>query len=306
MGRQLSRWARSVGIAAVAVGLVTGCTGGVGPSVVPSPSTSESGAPGAPVPAYRLRATTIQPIPPIDRFAWLPMTTITGDGQVVAGGPVPAIYPGPLLPNLQARPISDAGFAKIVERGRALGMFSGSGDFVPPDAMPGASLGRIEIVVDGVRHDLKGDPTRVIVCVTTPCDPAPGTPEAFGAFWQSLVDLTWLAGDLGREAPYAADAYAVLVGVQVQDDPLIRPGLAPWPLDEPIATFGKPVGATPSPRCGTIRGADAATVTPAFEGANQLTRWVDPGGDRADATAIQVRPMVPGEDVCLEVFGLTE
>ena len=26
--------------------------------------------------------------------------------------------------------------------------------------------------------------------------------------------------------------------------------------------------------------------------------------DRADATAIQVRPMVPGEDACFELFGL--
>ena len=59
-------------------------------------------------------------------------------------------------------------------------------------------------------------------------------------------------------------------------------------------------------RCGTVRGPDAATLRPSLEGANQLTRWVDKDGDRADATAIQVRPMVPGEDVCLEIFGLSE
>ena len=73
----------------------------------------------------------------------------------------------------------------------------------------------------------------------------------------------------------------------------------------PIATLGKPIGAAPDPRCGTVRGADAATLRPSLEGANQLTRWVDQGADRANATAIQVRPMVPGEDVCLEVFGLS-
>ena len=185
-------------------------------------------------------------------------------------------------------------------------MFTGSGNFVPPDAMPGASLGRIEIVVDGVLHDLTGDPSRVMVCVTTPCDPAPGTPEAFGAFWASLSDMTWLAGDLGQEAPYVADSYALLVGVEPVDDPAIRPAVAIWPLEQPIATLGKPVGSAPTPRCGTVRGADAATLRPSLESANQLTRWVDEGADRADATPLQVRPMVPGEDVCLEVFGLSE
>jgi hypothetical protein len=299
MGRRVSRWA---GTLAAAV-LVAACTGATSSSAPPTPSASPA---GSAVPAYRLRATTTQAIPPINRFGLLPMVTITGDNRVVVAGPQIMIYPGPLLPNLQARPLTDAGFAKIVDHGRALGMFSGSGDFVPPDVMPGALLGRVEIVVDGVLHDLTGDPSRVMVCITTPCDPEPGSPEAFGAFWSSLSDLTWLAGDLGKEVPYVADAYAVLAGVQVVDDPAIRPGVAIWPLEQPIATLGKPVGSDPTPRCGTVRGADAATLRPSLEKANQLTRWVDEGADRADATAIQVRPMVPGEDVCLEVFGLSE
>jgi hypothetical protein len=305
MGRRISRWAVTLAMAM----FVAACTGAASssapptPSAPPAPSASPSGPAAS---AYRLRATTTQAIPPINRFGVLPMVTITGDNQVVVAGPQIMIYPGPLLPNLQARPITDAGFAKIVERGQTLGMFSGSGNFVPPDVMPGASLGRIEIVVDGVLHDLTGDPSRVMVCVTTPCDPAPGTPEAFGAFWASLSDLTWLAGDLGQEAPYVAESYALLIGVEPVDDPAIRPAVAIWPLEQPIATLGKPVRSAPTPRCGTVRGADAATLRPSLESANQLTRWVDEGADRADATPLQVRPMVPGEDVCLEVFGLSE
>jgi len=299
MARRFSRWTIMVAMAM----LVAACTGAASPSAPPSPSGSAAG-PAAP--AYRLRATTTQAIPPINRFGLLPMVTITGDNQVVVAGPQIMIYPGPLLPNLQARPITDAGFEKIVQRGRDLGMFTGSGDFTPPDVMPGASLGRIEIVVDGVLHDLSGDPSRVIVCVTTPCDPAPGTPEAFGAFWASLSDLTWLTGDLGQEAPYVADSYALLIGVEPTDDPAIRPAVAIWPLEQPIATLGKPVGSAPAPRCGTVHGADAATLRPSLEAANQLTRWVDEGADRGDATPLQVRPMMPGEDVCLELFGLSE
>ncbi len=173
--------------------------------------------------------------------------------------------------------------------------------------MPGASLGRIEIVVDGVLHDLTGDPSRVIVCVTTPCDPAPGTPEAFGAFWASLSDLTWLAGDLGQEVPYVADSYALLVGVEPVDDPAIRPGggdLAARATDRDAGQAGRIRADTPL-RDGPRRRTPPA-LRPSLEAANQLTRWVDEGADRADATPLQVRPMVPGEDVCLEVFGLSE
>ena len=206
MGRRVTRWAGVLAVAAI----VAACSGATGSSAPPAPSASPG---GAAIPAYRLRATTTQAIPPVDRFGLLPMVTITGDNRVVVSGPQLAIYPGPLLPNLQARPITDAGFAKIVDLGRDLGMFTGSGVFVPPDVMPGASLGRIEIVVDGVLHDLTGDPSsvtgcatmpcnpapgiQVIECIKAPCNPAPGTPEAFATFWEALSDLTWLQADLG-------------------------------------------------------------------------------------------------------------
>ena len=215
----------------------------------------------------------------MNQFGLLPMVTITGDNDVVMAGPQIMIYPGPLLPNLQARPITDAGFEKIVQRGRDLGMFTGSGDFTPSDVAPGAPLGRIEIVVDGVLHTLTGDPSRTIVCITAPCNPAPGTPEAFGTFWASLADLSWLAGDLGQEAPYVADAYAVLAGVEPAEQPSLHEPVAVWPLDEPLATFGKPIGSASMPRCGTARGEDATTLRPALEMANQLTPWVDKGAD---------------------------
>jgi hypothetical protein len=222
-------------------------------------------------------------------------------------GPQIMIYPGPLLPNLQARPITDAGFEKIVQRGRDLGMFTGSGDFTPPDVAPGAQLGRIEIVVDSALHTLTGDPSRTIVCITAPCNPAPGTPEAFATFWASLADLSWLAGDLGQEAPYVADAYAVLAGVEPAEQPTLHEPVAVWPLEEPLATFGKSIGSASMPRCGTARGADATTLTPVLEKANQLTPWVDKGAETpSNGMPIQVRPMVPGEDVCLEVFGISE
>ena len=40
---------------------------------------------------------------------------------------------------------------------------------------------RIELVAGGRMYELIGDASRIMVCITTPCEPQPGTPEAFGA-----------------------------------------------------------------------------------------------------------------------------
>jgi hypothetical protein len=53
-----------------------------------------------------------------------------------------------------------------------------------------------------------------------------------------------------------------------------------------------------------VTGEDAATLETAFAAANQLTMWVDEGGDEADAVSIAVRPLLPGEDPCQELFGI--
>jgi hypothetical protein len=48
--------------------------------------------------------------------AWLNLPTliVTGDGRLVVQGPTPAIYPGPLLPNMQVRTISEAGIQELL------------------------------------------------------------------------------------------------------------------------------------------------------------------------------------------------
>jgi len=296
MHRQSMNW---VGLLAVAT-VAAACASSVGPSA----PTASPGGPAAP--AYRLRATMTQATPPLSRFGWLPVVAITGDLQVVVAGPMMELYPGPLVPNLQAQPISAAGYAKIVEQARTLGLLSGSGNFTPPDVALGASLGRVEIVVDGVLRDLTGDPSRLVRCGDTRCIPDAGTPEAFATFWQALSDMSWLAADLGPQVPYVAGSYAILVGVEPVEEPSLPPQVVVWPLDTPLAAFGKPVGNAPVPRCGTVRDADAATLRPALASANQLTRWVGKDAAPGVGTAIQVRPMIPGEDVCQELFGLVD
>ena len=80
--------------------------------------------------------------------------------------------------------------------------------------------------------------------------------------------------------------------------------MQPWPLETPLAETGVPISDADLPRCATVEGDDAATLEAAFAGANQLTVWADAGVDPADAVSIAVRPLLPGDDPCNELFGI--
>jgi hypothetical protein len=285
---------RRPGIVVVVAVLVAACSSGSG-SAAPSGDTA----------SYALRATLHQAIPPESQFTWLPHAFIAADGVVVTQGPVPAIFPGPLVPPLFGAPISEAGFDQVVERARALGLLDGDGDFAPPDPMPGSMSGVIELRVDGAMRAITGDPNSGIQCITTPCHPAPGSPESFGTFWRELGDLRSLVGDeLGADSPYRPERYALLIGVTPPDDSGLAPQVLPWPLQTPLAETGVPIGDADQPRCATVEGEDAATLEATFAGANQLTLWADADADPADAVSIAVRPLLPGDDPCMELFGV--
>ena len=288
VGSRRKRTVRLVGFVVAVVVLVAACSSG-------SSSPAPSGGPAT----YALRATTHQAIPPEAQFTWLPYAVITDDGVVVTQGPVP-IFLGPRAS------ITEAGFNQIVERARALGLLDGDGDFAPREPMPGALSGIIELRVDGAMREISGDPNSGIQCITTPCEPEPGSPEAFGTFWRELGDMRSLVGDeLGADSAYHPDGYAFLIGVKPPDDSGLDAQVLTWPLETPLAETGVPVGDAELPRCATIEGEDwTATLEAAFAGANELTQWVDAGGDPADAVSIAVRPLLPGDDPCMELFGV--
>ena len=203
---------RRLGIVVAVAVLVAGCSSGSG-----SPAPPGDTAP------YALRATTQQAIPPESQFTLLPYTLITTDGVVVTQGPVPAIFPGPLVPPLFGAPITETGFNQVVERARMLGLLEGDGNFRPPNPMPGGLTGVVELMVDGSGIALTGDPNANIECITTPCDAAPGSPEAFGTFWRELGELHLAIGDeLGADTPYHPEGYALLIGVTPPDDSGLR------------------------------------------------------------------------------------
>lgn len=282
-----------------------GAGGGAG---APSPSTPSAQPTPQPTPTpmpvpsadpdaqgYWLRLMTTQALAPIYVFAMAPQVVITGDGQWIIAGPVPAIYPGPLLPNLRSRQLTDAGRVAILQAAADLGLLSGKTDFNDGPAMAGGAIGRIELTVDGRQVVITGDPN-------AQGDPTPGSAAAFAVFWARMADLAaWIPAELGPDTEYLPSAYAILVGPAPTPDANLPQAPADWPLAQEISLFGGPVAGGQA-RCGTVDGADAEALRAAMAAANQLTPWVqDP---QMSATfGLTVRPMIPGEDVCREVFG---
>jgi hypothetical protein len=270
----------------------------VGASPGGSSSPGSSASAGAPAElGYWLRMTTSQAIPPIERFPIAPTSLITSDGLDLVPGAVPMIFPGPLVTPLFARQVTEAGREQIVTWARELGLLDGKTDFTGDAAVPGGVTGTIELTVDGSLLELSGVPD-----LPSDGSPARGSPEAFAELWRRVSSLPdALPGEVGPEQPYEPVGYGILVGPPPAPPEGMLGNLQDWPLDSPLATFGAPVG-DGSVRCGIVFGADASRLGLAFENGNQLSQWVqDP--DTSATFGLTVRPIVPGEDPCPEIFG---
>jgi hypothetical protein len=231
-------------------------------------------------------------------FGWTPQIVITLDGRVLQGGAVPAIFPGPLLQPISARQLTSTGWAQIVVTARTAGLLTGAHDFTGGNLPPGSTTTRLQIVADGRLYDMTGPVIAPVNCVTTPCAPAPGTPEAFSGFTGAVRDPEIIVGaaELGQPAMYVPDGYAVLVGLVPDDQGVQQPPIA-WPLAAGFAQFGKPLADGSGGRCGLLTGADAVSVRGAFAAATSVTKWRDP----VDGSfhGLTVRPLLPGDgDPC--------
>ena len=262
-----------------------------GGSVEPSPAPSET----ADFPSgFYLRAWYSQALPPDATFSWGPLLTIVDGTQLDGNVAVPAIYPGPLMIVPTARWISDTGTGAIIDEAGRLGVLGEQTDFTGGQAMPGQRLGQIEIVVDGVRRTLTGDPDLSVTCDGATCTAEPGSPEAFAAFWQQLSTLqAWLEGELGAIVQYEPQRVALLLTTPSPAEPGLSPAPVAWPFGTPLAEAGVPYPTGAGERCVTLEGDALAAMMPVLRGGNQLTVLVDETGDARSAV---VRVLMPGED----------
>jgi hypothetical protein len=287
MPRTISKW----GAAVIAAGLLAACGGvsGGGPG---------SGAAGIrhPLGADRLvlRVDTEGGfVAPNVLTTKLPDFSLFGDGTVVIPGPMIEIYPGPALPNVLSRRLSEPAVQRVLREAATAGLLGPDRSFttMPVSDMPTTVF---TLVANGRRHVIS-------VFGLGASTPSPDMPSAEREARSALLRLqsklfdlsSWLpAGDVSAERPYAPSALRLLVRPyrSVADPNLTEPA-ARWPLAERLASFGRPSPDLVGARCGTVRGDDAKRLVALAERANQLTPWLS----RGRSFGIAFRPLLPDE-----------
>ncbi|MEO8625661.1 MAG: hypothetical protein ABI452_03080 [Candidatus Limnocylindrales bacterium] len=273
--------------------LLAACSvAGPSPSLAPTPSPSPQPSPSpSPVTSFYLRAYYTQALPPRNTFNWLASLTVA-DGLLLDGNvAIDMIFPGPLTILPIARQITPAGIQMLVDEARRLGLLSDKTDFTGGGPMPGARLAQLQLVVDGVTYNLTGNADLPAPACPNPCNPDPGTPQAFAAYWQELMLAgTWLDAELGPSQQYVPNRLALLL------TPPTNQGMAPqpvaWPFDTSLAQAGVEYPGEAGDRCVTLSGDALAAVWPTLRDGNQLTVFVDSAGTQA---APIVRVLVPGD-----------
>jgi hypothetical protein len=225
-------------------------------------------------------------------LARIPAFSLYGDGRIITEGPQIEIYPGPALPNLLVRTVSEDAIQTILAAARNAGLTSGDASYPYPCVADAADT-RFTVVAGG----------RTSVVTATglgagegPCQGADVAARAkLFAFWTKLGNLAgWLPdGSIGPEETYTPDAFRIYVRPYAATDPSLRQEPIRWP-GSPLSAVGEPVDLVQGVRCVVVTGSDASRVLEAATAANQLTPWTSGGQD----FGLAFRPLLPDESGC--------
>lgn len=295
MFRAAIRIARPAAFLLASLSLVA-CVASAG-AVNPTPPPSSSPDPVDPhTPVFRVRweGGFVTPEMLLGR---LPIVVVYADKRVITQGPVPAIYPGPLMPNLQERTLSAAALERLIELAREKNLlrtvhydYPGIAD--APDTV-------LEIELDGASYRVSA-----YALAEAAVDlPAGGLDQAAidgrAALREFIDALTGIpASDfVDEEHPFAFEGLRIYAGkaVVVPDSEL--PGEQPavdWPLED-LATAGEAVENSPlDVRCQVVDGEDLDAVLPLLQAANSLQTFRS--GD--ELYSLTVVPLYPGDTGC--------
>lgn len=232
--------------------------------------------------------------------ARLPMVSVYADGRVITDGPVPAIYPGPALPNLQVTRLSPAEVRALAERALEAGV--GETTVLGTPSVADATTTRFTLVTADGRYVREAYALQESLPLD-PVGPAPGaglTEEQAAAreeLASFLDELTVPAAEPSAVEPYRPDALAVVVSPWIDpEDGLEHPG-QPWP-GPPLP--GEPLGTLPEQTCLTVGRDELAPVLDAARQADAATPWLGADGVRWSLT---FRPLLPDESGCADLVG---
>jgi hypothetical protein len=227
----------------------------------------------------------------------LPIVVIYADGRVITQGPVAAIYPGPLMPNLQEHTISPAALERLVELAREKNLLRSVHYDYPGIADAADTV--LEIQVDGQSYRVSAYALAEGGVDLPDMDLDQATLDGRAALREFVDSLTGIPASefVDEEHPYVASGVRTYAGKAVIVPNSELPGEQPaidWPLGD-LAMAGEALANSPiDVRCQVIAGDDLATVWPLLQVANSLSTFRSEG----ELYSFTVRPLLPGETGC--------
>jgi len=214
-------------------------------------------------------------------FVNTPVLLVSGDGRVFTQGAVPAIFPGPLLPTVLVRTITEDGLQALLGIAQNAGLLTHPPDYAGGDTVADAPNTVLAINANGG--------TFVHSAYALGID-SPESPAR-----QKLLDATTMLGDiekaaganLGPDGPFVPTAYR-LQARAVDPTELSNQEPAPSVVDWPAATGVSLVTAT---ECARV---DAASAGSLFTDAKQNTYFKE--GDIV--YQVSVAGVLPGDSAC--------
>ena len=214
-------------------------------------------------------------------FTNLPTLLVTGDGRVLSQGPQIAILPGPLLPNVVQRTITEDGIQELLALADEHGLFAEADYSGPEDVIADAPNTVVTISANGT--------TITHTAYALGIDTGTGESDArerLAAFVAAASDIQAAVADdqLGPEEPYVAESYRL--NAYEAGDPSgydVEPTIVEWPADASVSLAD-------ASECVL---APVAEFGELFATATQLTWFVEAG----TTYAVAVAPFLPG-DTC--------
>jgi hypothetical protein len=225
----------------------------------------------------------------------LPLAAVYADGRVISHGPVPAIYPGPALPNLQVQQMDVERLPDLVRQARDAGI-GGDPDLGRPTIADATST-RFTLVTDEGTDVL--EVYALQEALAPGGQPLPGLSAEEQAAREPLRELiTSLTRPEAASTAYEPGTVAAIATAWTPvDDGLPAPEPVAWPgpplpgdaLDERLGVH-----------CVTADGAQAQAVLEAARSANAATPWTSEDGTR---WSLVLRPLLPHESGCADLVG---
>ena len=244
----------------------------------------------------------------------LPAFVLLGDGRVIVQGAQTLEFPGPALPALMERTLTEEGIQQVLQGVEDTNLFTSDLELNGAQGMVADAANTVFILNAG------GDEVTVSVyalgMVQPDIEAPPGMTSGEIEAHRILNDLnnglmtldTWLpasAWETEGWQPYEPDAFRLYVrdvtGEPVQGGDLPEQ-VRQWPTDDDPAAFGEEETLFgDGTRCGVVDGDLGALWLEELNAATQMTLWTTDGENRF---SVMARAVLPHEDAaCPELAG---